>query len=63
MLGSYYPKGEPYTHDFNPVESPSGKLARSGEYHVRSRLVDDDGQVCAGWLFSSLSDIFLLLKV
>lgn len=27
-------------------ESPSGMLARSGSYLVRSRLTDDDGIVC-----------------
>lgn len=50
MLGSYgpHPKGEAYTKNFDPEESPSGMLARSGTYHVRSRVVDDDGQVYAG---------------
>lgn len=50
MLGSYgpHPQGEPYTKNFDPEESPSGMLARSGTYHVRSRVVDDDGEVFAG---------------
>ena len=50
MLGSYgaHPKGEAYTKNFDPEESPSGMLARSGTYHVRSRVVDDDGKVYAG---------------
>lgn len=50
MLGSYgpHPKGEPYIKNFDPEESPSGMLARSGTYNVRSRVVDDDGEVYAG---------------
>ncbi|TRM68243.1 immunoglobulin E-set [Schizophyllum amplum] len=50
MLGSYgpHPEGKPYTKDFDPEESPSGMLARSGTYSVRSRVVDDDGEVYAG---------------
>lgn len=50
MLGSYGPStdGKPYTKNFDPEESPSGILARSGSYAVRSRVVDDDGQIYAG---------------
>ena len=50
MLGSYgpHPKGEAYIKNFDPEESPSGMLARSGTYHVRSRVIDDDGEVYAG---------------
>lgn len=50
MLGSYgpSPEGQPYTKNFEPEESPSGIIARSGTYHVRSRVVDDDGEVYAG---------------
>lgn len=50
MLGSYgpHPKGEAYIKDFDAEESPSGMLARSGTYTVRSRVVDDDGEVYAG---------------
>ena len=50
MLGSYGPDkdGKPYTKNFEPEESPSGMLARSGSYSVRSRVVDDDGEVYAG---------------
>lgn len=48
MLGSYGPQPNPYTKDFDPEESPSGMLARSGSYSVRSRVVDDDGEVYAG---------------
>lgn len=53
MLGSYgpSPSGEPYTKNFDPEESPSGLLARSGSYNVRSRVVDDDGEVYAGMCF------------
>ncbi|WOO77295.1 Rho GDP-dissociation inhibitor [Vanrija pseudolonga] len=47
MLGSYGPQPEPYTKVFAGEESPSGMLARSGSYNVRSRVVDDDGAV---WL-------------
>jgi hypothetical protein len=52
MLGSYgpSPQGEAYTKNFDPEESPSGMLARSGSYNVRSRVVDDDGEVYAGML-------------
>ncbi|TFK29343.1 rho GDP-dissociation inhibitor [Coprinopsis marcescibilis] len=51
MLGSYgpNPNGVPYTKNFEPEESPSGMLARSGTYHVRSRVIDDDGEVYADW--------------
>lgn len=50
MLGSYgpHPQGEPYIKNFDPEESPSGILARSGTYLVKSRVADDDGEVYAG---------------
>ena len=50
MLGSYGPSptGESYIKNFEPEESPSGILARSGAYTVRSRVIDDDGEVYAG---------------
>lgn len=54
MLGSYgpSPEGKPYRKVFDPEESPSGMLARSGTYNVRSRVVDDDGEVYAGeWMY------------
>lgn len=53
MLGSYGPSptGEPYIKNFDPEESPSGILARSGNYNVKSRVVDDDGEVYAGLFF------------
>ncbi|ORY35499.1 rho GDP-dissociation inhibitor [Naematelia encephala] len=47
MLGSYGPQPEPYTKIFASEESPSGMLARSGSYNVRSRVIDDDNHV---WL-------------
>ncbi|KAK2466371.1 hypothetical protein APHAL10511_002013 [Amanita phalloides] len=52
MLGSYSPQQDPYTKDFESEEAPSGVLARSGSYHVRSRVVDDDGAVYADWEWS-----------
>lgn len=50
MLGSYGPSqtGEPYKKDFEPDESPSGMIARSGTYNVRSRVIDDDNTVYIG---------------
>jgi Rho GDP-dissociation inhibitor len=55
MLGSYAPSptGEPYIKKFDTEESPSGMLARSGTYNVKSRVVDDDGEVYAEfeWAF------------
>ncbi|KAI6035252.1 immunoglobulin E-set [Pisolithus orientalis] len=51
MLGSYgpHPNGDPYIKDFDPEESPMGMIARSGTYNVKSRVVDDDGEVYADW--------------
>ncbi|KAJ3883161.1 MAG: immunoglobulin E-set [Lentinula lateritia] len=51
MLGSYgpSPNSEPYVKNFEPEESPSGMIARSGTYNVKSRVVDDDGEVYADW--------------
>lgn len=49
MLGSYPPHPEEVRiKDFEPEESPSGLLARSGSYNVRSRVVDDDNHIVAG---------------
>ncbi|WVQ68329.1 uncharacterized protein L199_006536 [Kwoniella botswanensis] len=47
MLGSYGPQPAPYTKVFASEESPSGMLARSGTYFVRSRVTDDDNNI---WL-------------
>lgn len=56
MLGSFGPStdGKPHEGKFEE-ESPSGLVARSGTYHARSRVVDDDGEVYAG-LFSGNRD-------
>ncbi len=53
MLGSYgpHPKGEAYVKVFDTEESPSGMIARSGTYNVKSRVVDDDGEVYAGTFY------------
>lgn len=54
MLGSYgpHPQGESYTKNFDVEESPSGMVARTGSYQVRSRVIDDDGEVYADWEWS-----------
>lgn len=49
MIGSYGPRPEPYERSFSQEEAPSGMLARSGNYSVRSRVIDDDGNVYADW--------------
>lgn len=49
MIGSYGPRQEPYVKRFATEEAPSGMLARSGNNTVRSRVVDDDGNVYADW--------------
>ncbi|KAF7313685.1 hypothetical protein HMN09_00525100 [Mycena chlorophos] len=55
MLGSYgpHPQGQAYSKDFDTDHSPSGMIARSGTYNVKSRVVDDDGNVYADfeWFF------------
>jgi Rho GDP-dissociation inhibitor len=58
MLGSYGPSpdGKPYTKVFDPEESPSGMLARSGKYEVTSRVLDDDGEVYAGMFQACYDD-------
>ena len=48
MLGSYGPNTQAYSKNFDPEESPSGMIARSGTYGVKSRVVDDDGEIYAG---------------
>ncbi|BGP32527.1 rho GDP dissociation inhibitor [Rhodotorula toruloides] len=45
MIGSYGPSPEPVTKRFVTEEAPSGMLARSGSYTVRSRVIDDDKNV------------------
>lgn len=49
MIGSYGPRSDPYTKHFAREEAPSGMLARSGSNTVRSRVIDDDGNVFADW--------------
>jgi Rho GDP-dissociation inhibitor len=57
MLGSYGPGKDPYTKNFEPEVSPSGMLARTGSYQVRSRVIDDDGEVYAGSFLSTPSSM------
>ncbi|GAA6060997.1 hypothetical protein JCM10212_000683 [Sporobolomyces blumeae] len=45
MLGSYGPSADPISKRFVTEEAPSGMIARSGSYSVRSRLIDDDKQI------------------
>ncbi|EPQ27639.1 uncharacterized protein PFL1_04777 [Pseudozyma flocculosa PF-1] len=52
MIGSYGPRAEPYEKKFASNEAPSGMLARSGTNTVRSRVVDDDGNVFADWTWA-----------
>src|SRR5258708_32807414 len=63
MLGSYAPApdGSPYTEKFQEEESPSGMIARSGTYNVRSRVIDDDGEVYSGtsWFLFPLGMLVL----
>jgi Rho GDP-dissociation inhibitor len=47
MLGSYGPRDEPYTVDFESDDAPSGLIARTGIYNVVSRVIDDDGGIHA----------------
>ncbi|KAG8946815.1 hypothetical protein FRC03_001274 [Tulasnella sp. 419] len=55
MLGSYGPSkdGQPHVSNFPTEESPSGMIARSGTYNVKSRVVDDDANIYADfeWCF------------
>ena len=56
MLGSYHAKSgdnqDGYVvKNFPEEESPSGMLARSGTYNVKSRVIDDDGNIYAGTSF------------
>ncbi|KAH8920580.1 E set domain-containing protein [Atractiella rhizophila] len=53
MIGSYGPSTDQLSKTFVSEESPSGMLARSGSYTVRSRVTDDDGHVHADfeWTF------------
>lgn len=59
MLGSYgpSPSGEPYVKDFDKDDMPTGMLARSGTYNVRSRVTDDDNHVHLGQLSFAIGAI------
>jgi Rho GDP-dissociation inhibitor len=48
MVGSYGPSNESYTKKFPLEEAPSGLIAR-GQYKVKSRFIDDDGNVYLEW--------------
>jgi hypothetical protein len=48
--------GIPADDQFASEESPSGMLARSGSYAVKSRLIDDDKQV---WLDFEWGELLL----
>ena len=48
MLGSYAAGDAVIQKDFPEEESPSGMIARSGKYEVKSRVIDDDKNVYAG---------------
>ncbi|GAA5933635.1 hypothetical protein JCM1841_004503 [Sporobolomyces salmonicolor] len=54
MIGSYGPSTEPVVKRFVTEEAPSGMLARSGSYNVRSRVIDDDKNIYCDfeWTFS-----------
>ncbi|GAA5925592.1 Rdi1p [Sporobolomyces koalae] len=45
MIGSYGPSADSIEKRFVTEEAPSGMIARSGSYSVRSRLTDDDKNV------------------
>ncbi|GAA6041156.1 hypothetical protein JCM8097_004143 [Rhodosporidiobolus ruineniae] len=49
MVGSYGPSADPVVKRFVTEEAPSGMLARSGTYTVRSRVIDDDKTVYLDW--------------
>ncbi|CAE6424255.1 unnamed protein product [Rhizoctonia solani] len=53
MIGSYGPGAGEQSVTFMSEESPSGLIARSGTYHVRSRVYDDDQKIHADfeWTF------------
>ncbi|MGW8887597.1 hypothetical protein [Streptomyces sp. NPDC055749] len=52
MFGSYGPSADSYMKQLETEESPSGAVARAGNYSVRSRLTDDDGTVFADFEWS-----------
>ncbi|KAI3630305.1 hypothetical protein MIR68_011740 [Amoeboaphelidium protococcarum] len=48
MIGSYAPNPQPYEKKFQTEQAPSGMLAR-GTYNVKSKFIDDDGNVHLEW--------------
>jgi len=58
MIGSYAPQASPYNKKFLDEDAPSGMIARSGSYTVRSRVTDDDDHVHADfeWSFKLSKD-------
>ncbi|GAA5999872.1 hypothetical protein JCM10207_005950 [Rhodosporidiobolus poonsookiae] len=58
MIGSYGPQADPVTKKFVTEEAPSGMLARSGSYTVRSRVIDDDKNIWVDfeWAFKLAKD-------
>lgn len=58
MLGSYGPQPEPFTKVFASEESPSGMLARSGTYVVRSRVIDDDNTIWLDFEWGAYPDVY-----
>ncbi|POY75111.1 hypothetical protein BMF94_1741 [Rhodotorula taiwanensis] len=58
MIGSYGPAADPVVKRFVSEEAPSGMLARSGTYSVRSRVIDDDGKLYVDfeWAFKLAKD-------
>jgi len=53
MIGSYGPSADLLKKEFISEDAPTGMLARSGTFSVRSRVVDDDGHIHADfeWYF------------
>lgn len=49
MLGSYSPSETPYENKFPLDEAPGGHPMARGHYDVRSRFIDDDGNVHLDW--------------
>ncbi|GAA5916664.1 Rdi1p [Sporobolomyces salmoneus] len=45
MIGSYGPSADNIEKRFVTEEAPSGMIARSGTYNVRSRVIDDDKNI------------------
>jgi len=48
MIGSYAPSTDPHEKKFQMEQAPSGMMAR-GNYAVRSKFTDDDGNSHLEW--------------